>query len=171
MFRENCPLYMRDVTFKTETIDGETRRIVVLAFKKEPFTKDDANALNITRHLFSADSGEPFSDFINGSYGIAVPLQTLEIASAPDAPTAITLRDVKVSGVISVRKDKENPVLAANLAVSFPYPEAKELLYLASSVNNQLFCTFQVQQEELALTTPEKPRLAQPSLQESTTVK
>lgn len=171
ILKNKCPMYLRDVTFKTETIDGETRRIVQLSFKLEPFTKEMANSLNIASHLFSADSGEPYGDFIAGTYGISVPLQTLDIAPAPDAPYSLDLRDVRVSGAISVRKDKENPVLSANMAMTFPYPEAKELLFLAMNVNNQLFNTFTNQQAGLGLDTVDEPTLKtgeqQPTLTEA----
>jgi hypothetical protein len=159
ILKQKCPMYLRDVTFKTETVDGETRRIVALSFRLEPFTREMANSLGIGYHLFSSDSGEPHGDFIAGTYGIAVPLQEIDIAAAPDAPVTLTLRDVKVSGSIAVRKDKENPVLSANLAISFAYPEAKELLFLAMNVNNQLFCTFENQQMGLGLDAPKEPAL------------
>ncbi len=159
ILKTKCPMYLRDVTFKTETLDGETRRIVALAFKLEPFTKEMANSLNIASHLFSADSGEPYGDFISGTYGISVPLQTLDVSPAPDANPSLELRDVRVAGSIAVRKDKENPVLSANLSVSFPYPEAKELLFLAMNVNNQLFNTFDNQQAGLGLDAPDAPEL------------
>lgn len=159
ILKENCPLYLRDVTFKTETVDSETRRIVVLSFRAEPFTRQMADSLNIARHLFSADSGEPFSDLVSINIGIAVPVQELTLRSGPDAPVSLTVRDVKVASTIAVRKDKENPVLSAGVVLNFPYPEAKDLLYLATNVNNQLFVTLENQQSQLPIDEPAGPKL------------
>jgi len=150
MFKPNTALYMRDLTFKTETIDSETRKIVVIAFMSQPFQKDMANELNIGRHLFSLETGDPLDDIISVDLAIATPLQTMTLKMAPDQPSArIIIPDVQISKKITVRRDKEGPVLAATFTASFRYPDGDTLLYLANGVNNQHFVTFEQQQAEM----------------------
>lgn len=158
MFKPNTPLYLRDVTFKTETVDGETRKIVVCSFTSQPFTREMANDLEIARHLFAAD-GEPLNDVISAQLAISMPVQQMTLKMAPDATPRFVIADVEVSKAVSVRKDKEGPVFAANFAVNFRYPEADTLLYLANAVNSQLFVTLDTQQGSLGLApgTDEKP--------------
>lgn len=150
MFKANTPLYLRDLTFKTETIDQETRKIVVCSFMAQPFTPEMATDLDIRNRIFSAGTAEPLPDVLEAKIAITVQLQTMTLKMAPDAPSErIKIPDVQFSKTISVAKDKEGPVMRGNFSASFRYPDGETLLYLANAVNQQLFVTFDVQQGKL----------------------
>lgn len=154
MLRPNTALYLKGVYPTTETVDQETRKRVVLDFFIQPFTRGQAETLDIAQHLFKTSDGEPLSDIAAIELAINRPLQQMTIKSAPDSTAGLIIDNVRVSKTIKIRSDKEGPILAANFKVDFPYPAPDDLLYLFTGYLDQHFVTFDTMQGSLGLADP-----------------
>lgn len=146
MFGPKTPLRLHGCNGKTrKDSDGQRRRVVVLTFQAQPFTDVMANDLNVKGRLFSIGDGSPLPDVASMALKIAVPGQKMTLFEAPDAdmPASVTVDQVDVSPILTVRADKEGPVYSALFSAEFPYPEAKHLLWLFHRVTEQVFATFE----------------------------
>lgn len=166
MFPANTPMTLAGVNFTTEVVDDETRRIVECTFKLSPFTPTQAEALNVRSLLFEAGSSLLKPAIDAAVLQIAVPVQRLTFAMAPDQVGRIIFDDVKVDEKlrIKVKRDRDPVVCDATLKVNFRYPSADDLLYVASGVNDTHYLTFAPLQGALGLTPesePQPPRLRQ----------
>ena len=149
MFENTIAMRLNDVRPKTESPDGETRKIVELELFLQPFTAQMAADLDIKSHLYARSDGGPYDDVLRVELGISVPLQRMKIASAPDVEPRFVIENVQVGKSIKIRRDKEGPVLAATLAVNFPYPVPEQLLFLFNAYTDQIWVTFEAQQRTL----------------------
>jgi hypothetical protein len=149
MLKPKTAAYLEDVTFRSEAIGDETKKLVVCSFQLQPFTSEQAETLGVMQELFSVSDGEPKRVIESITLHLDEPLQRLSFARAPDVAPSLVISDVKVSPHLKVRRDKEGPVLAALLKVSFYYPTGAELLFIANGVNEQHFLTFEPQQGDL----------------------
>lgn len=173
MFRENTALYLRGVYPTTETVDGETKKRVVLEWFVQPFTQELARSVDVAGNLFSRTDGDPIDDIVNCELAISVPIQQMSVRMAPDSPGCRIFENVRVSKTIKVRRDKEGPILAAHFKVDFAYPSPDDLLYLFTGYLDQHFVTFETQQGSLGLNEPAadapptKPTKQKPSGEEA----
>lgn len=152
MLKPNTPIYLKDVTFTTETKDGETRRVVNLALRIAPFTAELAETLGagVRERLFRRGNAEPVDEIAEIKFNLTEPLQSLKLKGAVDVEAdTVVLNDVKVKPIIRVKRDKETPTFEANIDVNFLYPTADDLLFLATSVNNQLVSNWSDQQGDM----------------------
>lgn len=149
MFDPRRPFYIKGIVPKTETVDGETRKRVELELLCQPFSSEMAKALEIAGNLFTKGSGDPIDDLVKCELKIAVPLQKMSIAMAPDTEGALIIENVRFADTVKVRVDKESPVLAATFYVDFAYPTPEDLLSLFSAYLEQRFFTFETQQGSL----------------------
>lgn len=143
---------LTDVTFTTEVVDEETRRVVVCTFAIAPFTAAQAEALNIRSLLFDASTGSVKSALETVVANIAVDDQRLTFAMAPDqGERRIVLANVEIGEKLKakVKRDREPAVCEATLKLSFCYPTADELLYIANGVNDTHYLTFEPEQGDL----------------------
>lgn len=151
MLRPKTALYLRGVYPTTETVDQETRKRVVLEFFIQPFTRAQAETLEIAQHLFATKDGDPLSDIAAIELALNVPTQQMTIMAAPDAQAGLIVDNVRVSKTIKIRSDKEGPILAASFKVDFPYPAPDDLLYLFNGYLDQHYVTFETMQGSLGL--------------------
>jgi hypothetical protein len=152
MFAPDTPMTLSDVTFTTEEIDEETRRVVVCTFGIVPFTGAQAEALCVRSLLFDQTSGQPKEAIETIVLNIDMPLQRLTFAMAPDqADRRIVLANVKIESKLraKVKRDRDPLMVDAVLKVSFHYPSAAELLYIANGVNDTHYLTFEPEQGDL----------------------
>ena len=152
MFAPDTPLTLTDVSFTTETVDDETRRIVVLKFKLRPFTAAHAEDLNMRSLLFTASTGVPKPALMKATVNVAVNEQQVTFAMAPDqVDRRIVLRNVTVDPqvAVAVKHDREPAECEATIKLTFVYPPADVLLYLASGVNDVHYLTFEQEQGDL----------------------
>jgi hypothetical protein len=160
MFAPDTPMTLTDVTFTTEEVDEETRRIVVCTFGIVPFTGAQADALNVRSLLFDLASGQPKEAIETIVLNIDMPLQRLTFAMAPDqADRRIVLPNVKIESKLraKVKRDRDPMMVDAVLKVSFHYPTAAELLYIANGVNDTHYLTFEPEQGDLLTTEADAP--------------
>lgn len=149
MLIPNLPIYLRDVTFTTETKDGETRRVVKCAIRIAPFSSELAEALGpgVRERLFTRNTADPVEDVAEIKFRIAEPFQELRVKLTKDSERdTLVIPDVRVSSIIRVKRDKETPTFEANIDIDFNYPSKEELYTLVSNINNQLIVTFNDQQ-------------------------
>ena len=143
------------VTFTTETEDEETRRIVVCTFALAPFTYAMADDLNIRTVLFDGPgngTGNLKSAIETVVAHIDMPDQRLSFAMAPDqGERRIVLPNVSIEDQVKakVKRDREPAVCEATIKVSFAYPTADQLLYIANGVNDTHYLTFEPEQFDL----------------------
>jgi hypothetical protein len=152
MFAPDTPMTLSDVTFTTEEVDEETRRIVVCTFGIVPFTGAQADALNVRSLLFDATTGQPKEAIETIVLNIDMPLQRLTFAMAPDQEDRrIVLPNVKIETKLraKVKRDRDPLMVDAVLKISFHYPSAAELLYIANGVNDTHYLTFESEQGDL----------------------
>lgn len=152
MFQPNTPMTLTDVTFTTEEIDKEVRRVVVCTFAIVPFTGVQADALNVRSLLFDATTGTPKEAIETIVLHIAMPLQRMTWAMAPDqTDRRIVFEAVKIEEKLraKVKRDRDPLMVDATLKVSFSYPTAAELLYIANGVNDTHYVTFEEEQRDL----------------------
>jgi hypothetical protein len=149
MLKAHTAMYLEDVTFRTEPVGEETKKVVVCSFQIQPFTSELAESLGVRGELFSLSDGEPKKVIESVVLHVDEPVQRMAFSRAPDIAPSLTILDVKVNPHLKVRRDKEGPVLSALLKVSFYYPTGPELLYVANGVNEQHFMTFEAQQGDL----------------------
>jgi hypothetical protein len=143
---------LTDVTFTTEVEDEETRRIVVCTFAIAPFTPSQADDLNIRSLLFDSSTGtlKPAIDAVTAL--ISHEDQRLTFAMTPDqGDRRIVLPNVRIEEKLKakVKHDREPAVCEATLKVSFSYPTADQLLYIANGVNDTHYLTFEPEQGDL----------------------
>ncbi len=146
MFGPKTPLRLQGCNGKTrKDVDGTRRRVVVLTFQAQPFTETMANDLNVKGRLFSIGDGQPLPDVASIALKIAIPRQRMSLFEAPDdeMPASVSVEDIEIAPILNVRADKEGPVYSALVSVEFPYPEAKQLLWLFHRVTEQVFATFE----------------------------
>jgi hypothetical protein len=152
MFAPDTPMTLTDVTFTTEEVDEETRRIVVCTFGIVPFTSAQADALLVRSLLFDATTGQPKEAIETIVLNIDMPLQRLTFAMAPDqADRRVVLANVKIESKLraKVKRDRDPLMVDATLKISFHYPSAAELLYIANGVNDTHYLTFEPEQGDL----------------------
>lgn len=152
MFSPDTPMTLTDLAFTTEVEDEETRRIVVATFAIAPFTRAHASPLNVGSVLFEASSGDlkPAIDAV--VCAISVEDQRLTFAMTPDqAERRIVLMNVRIADRLrcKVKRDREPAACEAVLKVSFAYPTAEQLLYLANGVGDTHYLTFEPEQGDL----------------------
>ena len=165
MFAPNTPMTLTDVTFTTEEVDEETRRVVVCTFALAPFTPAQASALNVKSLLFDSSSGRPKEAIETIVLHIAVPLQRVTFAMAPDqTDRRIVFDSVKIEEKLraKVKRDRDPLTVEAVLKLSFRYPDADELLYIANGVLDTHYLTFEAEQGDL-LTSPDEDKPAPPA--------
>lgn len=152
MFAADSPMTLTDVTFTTETEDEETRRIVVCTFAIAPFTPAHAAELNVGSVLFDATTSLPKPAIDAVVCNISAPDQRLTFAMTPDqAERRIVLPNVQIDGRLRVKckRDRDPAVFDAVLKVSFSYPTADQLLYIANGVNDTHYLTFEPEQFDM----------------------
>lgn len=157
MFTPDTPMMLNSVTFTSEVVDDESRRVVVCDFLLSPFTGAQAEALNVRSLLFDS-SGQPKTAIETVVLNITVPPQHVTFAMAPDqAERRIAFDAVQIAEKlrVKVKRDRESPVCEATLKVSFRYPAADELLYVANGVKDTHYLTFEQEQGDLLTTTGE----------------
>jgi len=160
MFAPNTPMTLTDVTFTTEVVDEETRRIVVCTFHMEPFTGVQAEDLHVRSLLFDATTGLPKEAIETIVLHVDLPLQRMAFAMAPDhLNMRIIVDDVKLEPKIraKVKRDRDPLMVDATLKLSFHYPSASDLLYIANGVDDVHYMTFEPMQRDL-LDTPDEVR-------------
>ena len=154
MFAPDSPMTLTDVTFTTEEVDKEVHRVVECAFAIAPLTPDAAAALDVEGFLFDGDTRRPLEAIETIVLNIAMPQQKLTFAMAPDqTDRRIVLRDVTIEPKLraKVKHDRDPIVVEAVLKVTFRYPTADELLYIANGVNDVHYLTFEDMQLDLPL--------------------
>jgi len=152
MFAPNTPMTLTDVTFTTETIDEETRRIVVCTFAIIPFTGAQAEDLHVRSLLFDATTGQPKEAIETIVLHVDMPLQRMAFAMAPDqTDMRIVIEHAQVEPKLraKVKRDRDPLMIEASLKVSFHYPTGDELLYIANGVNDTHYMTFEPEQGDL----------------------
>jgi hypothetical protein len=123
MFAPDTPMTLTDVTFTTETVDEETRRVVVCTFALAPFTAAQAEALNLRSVLFDS-GGSPKAALETLVANISVPDQRLTFAMSPDqVERRIVLANVEIDGKLraKVKRDREPAVCEAVMKILFAY--------------------------------------------------
>jgi hypothetical protein len=175
MFSPDTPMTLSDVTFTTEVEDEETRRIVVCTFAIVPFTPAHADALNIKSVLFDRASTMLKDAIETVVLNIHAEDQRLTFAMTPDqSERRIVLANVRIEEKLraKIKRDREPAVCEATLKISFSYPTADQLLYIANGVDDTHYLTFEPEQGDL-LTSPEDdgqpPRPRRVSRGEATT--
>lgn len=160
MLHPDLPMYLRDVTFTTETQDQETRRVVNLKLQVAPFTAAMAEELGpgVRERLFRRTDGEPVEDIREIKFGLSLPMQTMTIRLAVDqTDDPVRVLHAKVAPEIRIKRDKETPTFEANFSVNFRYPTPPELMFLAMHVNDQMIFSFADEQLSM-LDEPEKKK-------------
>jgi hypothetical protein len=154
MFSSNTPATLTDVTFTTEEVDDETRRVVVCTFVLSPFTPAQAGALNVRSLLFEAATSLPKAALDTAILSVSMPLQRLTLAMAPDQGGGIVFEDVQWTEKLRVKtkRDRDPVTCDATFKVNFRYPSATDLLALANGVNDQHYLTFEPTQGDLLTT-------------------
>jgi hypothetical protein len=150
MFPPNTPMTLTHVTFTTEEVEEETRRVVVMTFAIAPFTATLAEALNVRSVLFG--SGGPKDAIETAVVHIDAPLQRMTWAMAPDQDERrIVLKDVVVVSKLraKVKHDRDPAVMDAAIKFSVRYPDAETLLYIATGVNDTHYITLEAEQGNL----------------------
>lgn len=155
MFAPRTPLYLQSIAPGVETVDNETRKILTLEFMAQPFTRELANELGVATDVFEGNSGNPNDILITAKLAIAMPQQRMSIAMAPDAAPSIVIERVDIGQSVTIRKDKEGPVLAARFDVTCRYPSGDDLLTIMSNYRECLWLTFETEQGSLGLDEPE----------------
>lgn len=158
MFKSRVPIYLSDLSFKTDRSEEDKPRVVVCTCIVQPFTRALADDLahGIAGKLFTKD-GDPIADLLKVAFAIQTQLQHVWWYVAPDTDKpSMELVDVKVGQSVSVRKDGETPHYAATFTLQFPYPTAAQLLKLAHGLNTQFWLEFEDQQGELDLAPDQK---------------
>lgn len=159
MFGERTALYLQAVYPGVEKDDQEERRILVLDWQIQPFKPEMAEELGVAGNLFARKDGEPLSDLINITLAISAPLQQIEMRMAPDAGDAsCILRQVEIDPKLTVRRDKEGPVLCATLSMSVRYPAPDDMLFLMNSYRQQRWLTMTPEQGNMLTDGAEAPR-------------
>lgn len=151
MFAPDTPMVLASVSFGTEVIDEETRRVVECVFHIAPFTAAQAEALNIRSVLFDS-SGSPKPALETLVANISVEDQRLTFAMTPDqTERRIILANVEIDGKLraKVKRDREPSVCEAVMKILFAYPTADQLLYIANGVNDTHYLTFEPEQGDL----------------------
>jgi len=152
MFQPNVQMLLTNVEFTTETVDEETRRIVVCTFQITPLTSAQADDLHVRSVLFDATTGQPKEAIETIVLQVDVPLQQLTFAMAPDqTDRRIVIRDVQLDKKVraKIKHDRDPLMVEATVKVSFHYPTAEELLYIANGVNDSHYLTFEPEQGDL----------------------
>lgn len=156
MFTPDTPMVLKQVTFKTVTVDDETRRVVICTFGLAPFTAAHAADLNVKSLVFDGQ-GLPKSALEVVELHVTLPTQRLTFAMAPDQQERrVILRDVQVQPTVRVKikQDREPAEVGATLKVNFSYPTADDLLYIATGVEDVHYLTFEPEQGQLGLEDP-----------------
>src|SRR5262245_42295167 len=113
MFAPNTPMTLTDVTFTTEEEDDAVRRVVVCTFAMSPFTAAQAVARNIRSLLFDTTTGLPKEAIDAIVCNIALPLQRLSFAMAPDQThRRIQIADVAIEEKLRAKVKKDRDPLA-----------------------------------------------------------
>jgi hypothetical protein len=152
MFAPNTPMTLTDVTFTTEVVDEETRRIVVCTFNMVPFTPLQADDLHVRSVLFDATTSQPKDAIETIVLHVDMPLQQMAFSMAPDqTDVRIIIQDAQLEPKIraKVKRDRDPLMVDASLKISFHYPTATELLYIANGVNDTHYMTFTPVQPDL----------------------
>lgn len=164
MFTAQTPALLTAVTFTTEEVDEETRRVVVCTFALAPFTPAQAEALNVRSLIFEASTAFPKAAIDTAILSIDVPLQRLTLAMAPDIDTGVVLDSVQVVEKVrvKVKRDREPAAVEATFKLTFRYPSADDLFSIVNSVTDTLFLTFEAEQLALGLTSEAETAAALP---------
>jgi hypothetical protein len=152
MFAPNTPMVLSNVEFTTEVVDEETRRIVVCTFNVVPFTAELAEDLHVRSVLFDATTGQPKEAIEAVVLSVDAPLQLMTFAMAPDqTDLRIQMPDAQIESKlrVKIKHDRDPLMVEAALKVSFHYPSATDLLYIANGVNDTHYMTFEPMQGDL----------------------
>lgn len=153
MFTVRIPIYLNDLSFKTDRTEEDKPRVVVCSCILQPFTRAMADdlAIGIGPKLFDKQ-GEPTSDLLACRFAVASELQRVWWYVAPDTDKpSMEIPDVKFGRSVSIRKDGETPHYACTFTLQFAYPTAAQLLKLAHGLNTQFWLELEQQQGELGL--------------------
>lgn len=159
MFQSSVPIYLSDLSFKTDRTQEDKPRVVVCTCVIQPFTRALADDLanGIAQRLYTKD-GDPVADLLGVRVAVASELQRVLWYETPDSENPVLdLTDVSIGTRVSIRKDGETPHYVATITLQFPYPTAKQLLFLAHRLNTQFFLEFEQQQGELGLNGGDAP--------------
>lgn len=162
MFAPDTPMTLTDVTFTTEEVDKEVHRVVVCTFLIAPFSSAQAQALFVKEFLFDPITHQPIEAIETIVLNITMPTQRVTFAMAPDqVQRRIVLQHVDIEPKLraKVKRDRDPIVAEAILKISFRYPTADDLLYIANGVNDVHYLTFEDQQPRLALADDEGDEL------------
>lgn len=171
MFPPNTPMTLTKVTFTTEEVDDETRRVVECTFALAPFTPAHAEVLNVRSLLFDAGTSLPKTAIDAAVLRISVPPQRLTFRMAPDQVGGmVVFADVKIDETLRIKakRDREPVVVDATLKVNFVYPSPEDLFYLANGVDDTHYLTFEAEQLALGLAgdaEAQPPRLRQQAIE------
>ena len=152
MFTPNTPMVLSNVEFTTEVVDEETRRIVVCTFNLAPFTPQHAEDLHVRSVLFDATTGQPKEAIETIVLAVDAPLQLMTFAMAPDqTDRRIQMPNAQIESKLraKIKHDRDPLMVEASLKVSFHYPSASELLYIANGVNDTHYMSFEPMQGDL----------------------
>jgi hypothetical protein len=146
---DKVPMLVKDVRFKTETVDGEERKVVVIALVIDPLGKKLAEMLapGVVGKVFNGDA-KPADDFAGCDVKLHSDLVTLDLRKTSDSVRpSITLLDVQLGKTLRLVADTDRYV--GGLMASFRYPEARDLLTLANHVGAQFWISMKTQQGKL----------------------
>lgn len=142
-------MVLKDVRFKTETVDDEERKVVVLALEIAPLGKKLAETLapGVVAKVFNGDA-KPAEDFAGCEVKLHADLVSAQIRKTSDSDPSVELVDVQLGRTLKLKADDEDRYVAA-LSASFRYPSAKDLLTIANAVGTQVWISMQTQQGSL----------------------
>lgn len=143
-------MLVKDVRFKTETVDDEERKVVVLALEIAPLGKKLAEALapGVVAKVFNGDA-KPDVDFAGVEVKLHGELMSVQIRKTPDSEASVEIVDVELGKTLKLKADNDADRYVGALTASFRYPAAKDLLTLANAVGTQVFISAQTQQGSL----------------------
>jgi hypothetical protein len=141
-------MVLKDLRFKTETVDDEERKVVVATLAMDPFGKRLASTFvpGFVEKLFNGDA-KPIGEIESISLALhAGELVKVDLRRAADnvRPT-VSLTHVEVGASLRVKNEADERYSACFTA-SFRYPEAKDLLTLANGVACQFWVSLAPQQ-------------------------
>ena len=145
---QNDSAYVKEVKFGVEKIDQETRKVCVTTFVVaiDPVMAARINVA-LPSKLYDHGTGEPCDDVAKMFEKLDVEQigpHNLDLRMSPDQESpSVHVSDAKVraTGGVKVRRDKEHPVFEATLVVDFPYPAAKDLMFIAKQHADTVYAT------------------------------
>src|SRR5574341_425932 len=167
MLTKRTPCQLKSILIKDEKDeDGDVRTVVKLRFAIAPFTKEQADELNVKSRLFDASTGEPHANVIDGKVAIeSEGIQTVTFYRTPDdaLPKGLVLRNVVVDKALKYRREKTPTLSAVLTLVTDGLPEPKALFYLIEGHGRSHYLAFESEQADL-LEDEEQARARTPAL-------